>query len=88
MLPLYQDKKNLIYFDDNFYTANLNLVKDEPNHIREHIESFVVVDFVPTSENLAAWLMDIVQKKMSLLGITVSKVELYETPKSKSVVSI
>jgi 6-pyruvoyltetrahydropterin/6-carboxytetrahydropterin synthase len=42
------------------------------------------VDFPPTSENLSKWMFDIVQKKMSELGISVSKVTWHETPKSVS----
>ncbi len=51
---------------------------------REYYEGFYVVDFPPTSENLSKWMFDIVQKKMSELGISVSKVTWHETPKSVS----
>ncbi|OPX27007.1 MAG: 6-pyruvoyl tetrahydrobiopterin synthase [Campylobacteraceae bacterium 4484_166] len=84
MLPLYKEKKDLIYFDENYYLPDLTKIKNEPNHIREYVESFVLVDFVPTSENLSYWFISIVQKKMAKLGVEVSKVELYETSKSKS----
>ena len=43
-----------------------------------------MVDFVPTSENLSAWFLKIVQEKMNGLNIKVSKIEFLETPKSKS----
>ena len=49
-------------------------------------EGFIVVDFVPTSENLSAWLLNIIQEKMSQINIKVSHVEFLETPKSKSTV--
>ncbi len=88
ILPAYTDKADLIYFDDNFYIPNIDKLKEEPDHILEYIESFVVVDFVPTSENLAKWFLDIVSKKMAKLDIKVCKVELYETPKSKAVVRV
>lgn len=51
---------------------------------REIYEGLVFVNFVPTSENLSAWLFDIVQEKMKPLGVTVSKVQFFETPKSSS----
>lgn len=51
----------------------------------EYQESFYVVDFVPTSENLARWMFDLVQEKMAPLGVKVVKVEWFETPKSRSV---
>ncbi len=55
-----------------------------PSHIWEHLESFVIVDFVPTSENLSKWLCEVAQEKMNKLGIKVSKVQFFETPKSQS----
>jgi 6-pyruvoyltetrahydropterin/6-carboxytetrahydropterin synthase len=51
--------------------------------IIEKYEGVVLVDFVPTSENLAAWLLEIAQKKMQELpNIRVKAVEYWETPKS------
>ncbi len=55
---------------------------------REYDESFYEVDFVPTSENLAKWMFDLVHKKMAPLGVRVSKVEWWETPKSRSTYGI
>ena len=55
----------------------------EPNE-RELLESFVIVDFVPTSENICSWIHKIVQDKMDGLGVKVSQVIFKETPKSKS----
>lgn len=52
----------------------------------EHIESFVVVDFVPTSENICKFLYEIIEFKMSEFlaeqGAKLEFVELWETPKS------
>ncbi|MDD4109975.1 MAG: 6-carboxytetrahydropterin synthase [Clostridia bacterium] len=50
----------------------------------EILEGFVMVDFVPTSENLSKWLFDIVRAKMGQIGIKVESVQFYETPKSSS----
>jgi len=49
-------------------------------------EGFIIVDFVPTIENISAWLLQIVQKKMMKINITVSRIEFFETPKSRSIV--
>ena len=51
----------------------------------EYFEGFMVVDFVPTSEKLSAWMAEIVEAKMSKLGVTVQRIEWWETPKSRSV---
>lgn len=51
--------------------------------IIEKYEGFVLVDFVPTSENLSGWLLKIAQNKMKdLKGVKVQAVEYWETPKS------
>ncbi len=51
--------------------------------IFEKYEGAVFVDFVPTSENLASWLLEVCQEKMKgLENIKVSAVEYWETPKS------
>jgi 6-pyruvoyltetrahydropterin/6-carboxytetrahydropterin synthase len=50
----------------------------------EIFEGFVVVDFVPTSENLSKWLFDIIQLKMKKMGVKVKSVQFFETPKSSS----
>lgn len=50
------------------------------------ITGFFIVDFVPTSENLSAWMCDIVARRMRKLSanIHVSRLEWFETPKSRS----
>lgn len=58
---------------------------DNPQHkaIYEKYEGMVLVDFVPTSENLAGWLLNVAAEKMKgLPNIRVSAVEYWETPKS------
>ena len=54
-----------------------------PIHMREYLESFFIVDFVPTSENLSKWMFDIVAWKMQRL-CRVASVDWWETPKSHS----
>lgn len=55
---------------------------DTPDY--EVLEGIFIVDFIPTSENLSRWLFDICKAKMAGLGIKVSRVDWYETPKSRS----
>ena len=59
-----------------------SLSEDQKRALLEKYEGIVVVDFVPTSENLCAWLLSIAQKKMAPLGVDVVAVEYWETPKS------
>ena len=51
---------------------------------KELYEGLLVVNFVPTSENFAFWLAELVSFKMRPLGVKVRKVEWWETPKSRS----
>ena len=75
------EKKDLISFEEGYKRVNLS---DFKNEILELYESYIIVDFVPTSENISAWLLKIVQEKMKKIDIKVSKIEFLETPKSKS----
>jgi len=86
LLPHYKDKNNFTAMPENYQIPDLTLVKNEAIHIIEMYEGFIIVDFVPTSENLSAWLLKIVQKKMAKIDIKVSHLEYFETPKSRSVV--
>ncbi|RBQ31039.1 6-pyruvoyl tetrahydrobiopterin synthase [Arcobacter sp. FW59] len=74
-------KENLKKFDEGYSLVDLTPFRDE---FLELYESFIIVDFVPTSENLSAWLLKIVQNKMKEINIKVSHIEFLETPKSKS----
>ena len=51
----------------------------------EYYEGFMVVDFVPTSEHLSAWMAEIVEVKMTKLNVRVDRIDWWETPKSRSV---
>ena len=86
LLPHFKDKKDLISHENGYKTVDFASIKGESNHIFEMYESYIIVDFVPTSENISAWLLKIIQKKMDKIGIKVSHVEFLETPKSKSIV--
>jgi 6-pyruvoyltetrahydropterin/6-carboxytetrahydropterin synthase len=86
LLPHYKHNKQFITMPENYQIPDLDLIKDEPSHIIELYEGYIIVDFLPTSENLSAWLLEIVTKKMAIINVEVSHLEYYETPKSKSVV--
>jgi len=60
-----------------------SLDSPEGKAILEKYEGLIFVDFVPTSENLSAWLLSVAQEKMKYLpGVKVQAVEYWETPKS------
>ena len=50
--------------------------------IFEKYEGLVIVNFVPTSENLCKWWFEVANKMLKELGIDVVAVEYWETPKS------
>ncbi|MCK9542537.1 MAG: 6-carboxytetrahydropterin synthase [Novosphingobium sp.] len=84
ILPAATTTNAFITHDENFLTLDPEIYKDAPLFLKEKIEGLVFVPFVPTSENLSKWLFDIVAKRMKTINITVSKIEFFETPKSKS----
>lgn len=51
---------------------------------QEFYEGFFLVNFVPTSENLSYWMFNFIQEKMDRIGVTVEKVDIFETPKSRA----
>ena len=73
------------YFEEKVIAQKISYSNHSDEHLKEYYDSFVIVDFIPTSENLSKWLCEIVGYKMSQIDISVSKVEFFETPKSKSV---
>lgn len=77
-------KENLITFPQDYKLVDLTQFTEDEIHISELFESYIIVDFVPTSENLSAWFLKIVQEKMNKLNVKVSHIEFLETPKSKS----
>jgi 6-pyruvoyltetrahydropterin/6-carboxytetrahydropterin synthase len=50
--------------------------------LKEYVEGLFIVNFVPTSENLAAWLHGLAQAKLSQIDVKVRRVDFHETPKS------
>lgn len=77
-------KEHLIKDKNEYYLIKDNFYKNLSEPLKELYKGFIIVDFVPTSENLSSWFLKIIQKKMDKLNIKVSKIEFLETPKSKS----
>ncbi len=59
-------------------------VSDLEGPEQEFYEGFFIVDFLPTSENLSKWVFDCVKSKMDLIDVKVSRIDWFETPKSRS----
>jgi len=91
------DISNIIVMPEHYYVPDLTVIQNmidewnlEPETdeaatqaIFEKYEGAIFVDFVPTSENLAAWLLQVcVDKMKDLSGVRVKAVEYWETPKS------
>ncbi len=91
-LSLMHEMEQGYYIPDLTYVKNILDNSDFPENTKsaifEKYEGAVFVDFVPTSENLAAWLMKVATSKMAdLEGVEVTAVEYWETPKSHCRVS-
>jgi 6-pyruvoyltetrahydropterin/6-carboxytetrahydropterin synthase len=52
--------------------------------MQEYYDSFFIVDFIPTSERLSEWIFNLVDAKMKTIDVTVSRIDWFETPKSRS----
>lgn len=84
LLPHFANKQDLVPKQDGYMTVDFSKIGQEDEHIRELYEGMIIVEFVPTSENLSAWILDIIQNKMKKIGVYVSHIEFFETPKSRS----
>ena len=88
----FEDLTVIINTDYNFaipdldYISHMNssidLREDQKQAIYEKYEGLVIVDFIPTSENLCKWWYEVANKMLNGLGIDVVAVEYWETPKS------
>ena len=76
------DEAKFFRHEAGYWTPRLEVVMGEIEAIGEKYEGMVIVDFVPTSENLCAWMLGIVEEKMKPLGVAVYSVQFWETPKS------
>lgn len=50
----------------------------------EMMEGFLIVDFVPTSENLSKWIFVLISEKMRQIDVNCTQVDWWETEKSVS----
>ncbi len=82
------DEGKFFRHKEGHWTPRLELLTDTPDALIEKYEGMVVVDFVPTSERLTAWILEIVRERMAPLGVRVDAVEFWETPKSHCRVSL
>ena len=55
---------------------------DQKQAIFEKYEGIIIVDFIPTSENICKFIYEVANKMLNGLGIDVVTVEYWETPKS------
>lgn len=55
---------------------------DQKQAIFEKYEGIIIVDFIPTSENICKFIYEVANKMLKGLGIDVAAVEYWETPKS------
>ena len=55
---------------------------DQKQAIFEKYEGIIIVDFIPTSENICKFIYEVANKMLNELGIDVAAVEYWETPKS------
>jgi len=75
------------WFDDGYGILQEQLrpgVENIESAVMEKYDGMIIVNFVPTSENLSKWLFHIVSKKMKKIGVTVSNLEFCETPKTSA----
>lgn len=81
LVPVYVPETDFVagwHIDPAYY-------EDMDHQDYEMFEGFMVVNFVPTSEHLSSWMAELVEAKMSRLGVKVHSIEWWETPKSRSV---
>jgi 6-pyruvoyltetrahydropterin/6-carboxytetrahydropterin synthase len=84
IVPHFKDKSLLVDRGNGYKSVDFSKISDKEEHIKELYEGYIFVEFVPTSENLSAWLLDIIQEKMKKIDVYVSHIEFFETPKSCS----
>ncbi len=76
------DESKFFVQDEGYWRPRLEYLSDTPLALIEKYEGMVVVDFVPTSENITTWILKIIKEKMKGLEVEIEAVEFWETPKS------
>ena len=62
--------------------SKLNISDAQKQALFEKYEGLIIVNFVPTSENICKFIYEVANKMLKELGIDVVAVEYWETPKS------
>lgn len=75
---------NLDSFNEGYKSVKKDFLNNCSGELKELYDSYIIVNWVPTSENLSAWFLKITQEKMKKINVKVSQVDFLETPKSKS----
>jgi 6-pyruvoyltetrahydropterin/6-carboxytetrahydropterin synthase len=70
--------------EHRYWTPMLSAYSNQDEHVQEIYEGLVIVNFVPTSENLSKWLFEIAENKMAKINVKVGGIQFFETPKSQS----
>ena len=71
------------YVQEVLASSNFDYLNNaQKQAIMEKYEGLIIVNFVPTSENLCKWWYEVANKMLNELGIDVVAVEYWETPKS------
>lgn len=70
----------IAYTEYGFWTPNLAIVQSR--EMKELYGSYVIVPFIPTSENLSKWFFKIVEKRMTTKRVKVESVVFRESAKS------
>lgn len=79
LIPVYVPMTNYVAG----YDIDLSDIEiDSPEY--EYYEGMFLVKFVPTSENLSKWIANIADYRMKELDVAVTRVDWWETPKSRS----
>lgn len=82
----HHEECNFIHNNEYGYSYIDTSKYESPSSEKEYYDSFVIVPFVPTSENISQWFFNIAKNKMEhFSNVWVTSVTLFETPKSKSV---
>ena len=71
-------------FPEGYSKVKPSVYSGMQSHFQEKYESYVMVNFAPTSENLSRWMYEVMSSKIASSGVKVHKIEWYETPKSRA----
>lgn len=81
------NEPGFLFHREGFSTVDVkNLpqeIKSKPELV-ELYESYVIVDFIPTSESISQWFYEIISNTLKDFKIKVKSVKFFETPKSNS----